>query len=469
MIKKNYALFGLCIVILALIIYKIPYLNLSYYWDEAWSYKPAVEEMVKHGPSLLPGSISIANYKGHPLFFYFLSSVWLHLFPDNIFWSKCFALSIAVLTLIYTFLLTKYLSNNRTAALFSVILLASQDIFLAQSGLLLPEMLLALLSLMSLYYYFKNKYWFYFVSASLLMLTKETGIILIISILFSDIIYFRIEKKGDFRQYFTTKYPLYLVFIPVSAFFIYQKIKIGWFFYPEHIGYIDFTNNFFHKLNGYFSFLFIFQGRNVTFFSVIIILIYAVIKTKRRIITKKSFTLLIFILFFLLFLSINFYSTRYILSLIPIFSILSIWAVFTCLKNKYFSLILGFVFVAFNLTYGATHFNDSDANIGYKYVVQVQQKMVEYCEDQHLYNKKIATCFLMKTYLTDTLCGYLSSRKIFHNIQSNIDKNTDYIIVSSNEQNGIINRQMDTLSVNLLKIFSRKQAWCKLYQINSKK
>ena len=172
MIKKNYALFGLCIVILALIIYKIPYLNLSYYWDEAWSYKPAVEEMVKHGPSLLPGSISIANYKGHPLFFYFLSSVWLHLFPDNIFWSKCFALSIAVLTLIYTFLLTKYLSNNRTAALFSVILLASQDIFLAQSGLLLPEMLLALLSLMSLYYYFKNKYWFYFVSASLLMLTR---------------------------------------------------------------------------------------------------------------------------------------------------------------------------------------------------------------------------------------------------------------------------------------------------------
>ncbi len=466
--RKNYGIVGLCVVVVVYIIYNIPFLSLPYYWDEAWSYIPAVEEMVSKGSSMLPGSISVASYKGHPLFFYFISSVWLQLFHNNIFWSKCLALIISVFTLLYTFLLAKFLTRKDIAALLSVIYLASQDIFLAQSTMVLPEMLLALLSLMGLYYYFKNKFWIFFLSASLLMLTKETGIILVISILFSDALFFILEKKGNFRYYIVSRLPLYLAFTPVSLFFIYQKFKIGWFFYPEHIGYIDLSHNFFNKLNGYSSFLFLFQGRNIAFVFILLLLLVKVIKNKRLKISKMWATLLIFILFYLAFLSANFYSTRYILSLIPIFSILSIWGIFALLKNKYLLIMISSVFIIFSIAYTSHNFKGSDTNIGYRNVVYVQKEMVRYCEDKDLYNCKIATHFLMRDILVHPLSGYLSNGKIFRQVEEKIGSETNYVIVSSNEQNKTINLQLNTLSVSLLKKYTKKQAWCKLFIINRK-
>ncbi len=456
---------GWGIVAVGFIIYNIQYLNLPCYWDEAWSYQPAVEEMVRKGASLVPGSISIANYKGHPLFFYFISSAWLQLFQNSIVFSRIFALSISVLTLLYTFLLANLLTERKTAALLSVIFLAVQDIFLAQAGMLLPEMLLALLTLMSLFYYFKHRYWLFFISASLLMLTKETGTILIISILFCDILYFILRKEGDFHRYLSSKYPLFLSFVPVIFFFIYQKIKIGWFFYPEHIGYLDFSPHFFSKINGYSSFLFLFQGRNAATITLLVLVLFKVIKTKRLKVSKACFTLLVFILFYLVFLSVNFYSTRYTLSLIPVFSILSIWGVYSLMENEFLSTILGFVFIIFSVVYVGTRFKDSDTNIGYRNDIRVQKEMVKFCENQHMYKSRIATHFLMAYDLSHPQSGYLSGRKVFSHIENKADKNTEYVIISSNEQNKMLHQQMDTLPVRLIKRFTEKQAWCKLYKI----
>ncbi len=459
MLKKYADILILSLIILLFVIYKSSSLTLPYYWDEAWSYKPAVEEMVQHGPSLLPGSISVENYKGHPLFFYFLSSLWLNIFPDTILFSKIFALTISVLTLVFTYLLAKLFTQKHIATL-SVLLLVSQAIFLAQSTLLLPEMLLALLSLAGLYFYIKNKKIWYAVFASLLLLTKETGAMLVLSVFVYDFI---TDKEKNIKKYLFEKWYLFIPVLPVLLFFIYQKLMFGWFFYPEHIGYIKFSE-FPDKFSAYLAYLLIYQSRNVLFFSIVLLIIISlIIKTKVKI-NRNIYLLLGFMLLYISFLSINFYSTRYILSVIPLFVILINYFLFIYIKNKKIVALVMLVFSAVSITYGFTHLKESDHNLGYDNTIKVQQKMIKYCEINNLYDKNIATHFLMKINMTDSVCGYLSLKKAFK-IQDKINDSTDYVIVSSNEQNEEINQKLKKIPAKLIIEYKEKQSWCKLYKI----
>jgi len=464
MVKNNIDKILLAVIILILFIYKYSFLHLPYYWDEAWSYKPAVEEMVKHGPSLLPGSISVENYKGHPLFFYFLSSLWLSIFPDNIFWSKLFAFAISSLTIIYTYLLAKQIYNKQ-AGVISALLLSVQVVFVAQSSLLLPEMLLALLSLMSFYYYFKNKTWAFILSSSFLLLTKETGFVALLVIYIYD--FFTYSRRNSFNvvKYLKNSIVKYIPVLPLISFLIYQKVLFGWFFYPTHIAYIN-LSEFFDKFSSYFAYLFIYQGRNVIFFSTILVLIYILIK-KIKIDLEKQILFLLFIVLYISFLSLNFYSTRYILSAIPFFVIIISSIVLKAISNKILQIILLSVFVFSPAFYGFTHLKDSDHNIGYENVITVQKKMVDYCEKENLFNTEIATHFLMKIYMTDSLCGYLSSSQTFK-ISDKITASTKYVIVSSNEQNDFLNQQLSKVNKEKVVEFTEKQASCTLFRIKVK-
>lgn len=460
---NNYDVFLLVIVLIIFVFYKYSLLNLPYYWDEAWSYKPAVEEMYKSGLSLLPNSISVENYKGHPLFFYFSSALWLKLFGNTIFSTKVFALTISVLLLFVIFLLTKLLTKNKIVSFFSVIILASQSVFIAQSTLLLPEIMLALLSLTSVYFYFtKNKLGFS-LFAAILLLTKETGAVLLFTIIVFDVFTDRKNIANSFVKTLVQKIYLIIPIIPVLAFFILQKIKMGWFFYPEHINFISINNVFFEKFNGYFSYLFIYQSRNVISLGVLLIIIYSIIyKTK----FDKKFIYLsgLFIINYLIFSSINFYSTRYVLSLIPFFIISSVLILNSVVSNKYLKITILTIYFGTSILYSQTHFKDSDHNNGYENAVIVQKQMVNYCEKNNLQNKNITTHFLMYVNLTDSIVGYLSKQNKFKNVITyKITDTTDYAIISSNEFDNNFDKEIKLHNGKLIKEFSRKQAWCRIY------
>ena len=74
--------------LLFVVIVKIPHLAVPYFWDEAWSYFPAVFKMYESGPGLLPGALPLWDAKGHPLFFFFLSSSWMRIVGTSVFWAK---------------------------------------------------------------------------------------------------------------------------------------------------------------------------------------------------------------------------------------------------------------------------------------------------------------------------------------------------------------------------------------------
>ena len=95
---------------------------------------------------------------------------------------------------------------NESIGLISAIALCLQPIFLAQSTMVLPEMMLALFSMLTLYFHFQKKYLFYFLSAIALVLTKEPGVILILAI--ATFSFFKqLLNKEKFKIIVQTKLP----------------------------------------------------------------------------------------------------------------------------------------------------------------------------------------------------------------------------------------------------------------------
>jgi len=466
--KEHSDLLVLVLIIIAFVIYKFPLLNIPYYWDEAWSYKPAIEEMVKNTSTLLPNPINSATYKGHPLFFYFITSLWLKLFGNTIFVSKTFALFVSILLLVTSFFTTKTLSNNKLTPIFTVLLLIVQSIFIAQSTLVLPEMLLALLSLLTLLFYFKKKQIPYIIFGSFVLLTKETGIVLFVSIFISNILFNLSSIKNNFLKYIKNNYYLIIPIIPTILFFVLQKLITGWFFYPEHINYIEFGSAFYNKLESFLGLLFIYQGRNLVFFILIILSVYLMLKKIKIEKYKELITLLIFIVLYILFSSINFFSPRYILSLIPVFTIIAITIIDISVTNKILQYSIIAIIIISPLYYSLTHNADFDHTIGYENVVDVQKQMIDYCEQKKYYKKNISTGFLLSVNMTDSIMGYLSSCKKFNNLQTQINDSTEFVILSTNNQIESINNYIKTNNCQQIISFEKKQAWCRLFLIKSK-
>jgi hypothetical protein len=86
------ALFALLIIVA---IIKIPHLYIPHFWDEAWSYSPAVQYMFEHKLGLLPSALPAEYSKGHPLLFFFLSASWMRIFGDSLVSKHSFALLVS--------------------------------------------------------------------------------------------------------------------------------------------------------------------------------------------------------------------------------------------------------------------------------------------------------------------------------------------------------------------------------------
>ena len=137
------------IPLLFVLVVKIPHLSLPYFWDEAWSYFTAVHKMYESGPGMLPGDLPLRIAKGHPLFFFFIHSLWMRIFGTSVTGIHILSLIISLSTLLTTYFLVKK-HVNQNAALLAITLLSVQSLFLAQATMVLPEMLLTLLLFRSL-------------------------------------------------------------------------------------------------------------------------------------------------------------------------------------------------------------------------------------------------------------------------------------------------------------------------------
>ena len=460
-------------VCVALFLLKLPYLELPYFSDELWVYGPSLRKMGSNFPSLLPSSLNIEEHWGHPLMYFFIGSIWCMIFGTSIISTHIFSAVVSTFLLITIYIIVKKVFNKQLA-FFSVVVFASQSIFLGQYNLVLPEIMLTLFMFVCLYAYINKKNVLYIVAGACLVLIKETGVLFIGSIILWHFLKNMIYEKNyklnfnTLKNYIFLLFPLFFIAIHVLM----LKYLYGWFIVPKRVEHFTFSwEIYYDRIRDTFYYIFINQGRkSITLvLFVALILFYNKIKIWQRIIlfvfvfslikiffnywklpaifpmiivpiiisvlTKFLFwdtykakketgnfiaisTLFIYV--YILFSASQFDSLRYLLCVIPLAIIIVFFTVQNNLpKFKTWLLpILTILFISTSIIYIIKDENFGDDTLNYNQACDINLEAVHYMESKDFYEHNIQVPFLFKYQLTDYKTGYLKTEKSFTNVNA---------------------------------------------------
>ncbi len=366
-----------CIALALFVIFKWSHLPLPYCWDEANFYGPAVKIMHENGASLSPQALPIYYSRGHPLLFHFLGALWMNLFGSSIVSSHLFALSISLVLLISLYALCRKVFSPATG-LAAVLIIMVQPMFLAQSGLVLPEILLALFMITALFAHLLGYKILYWCAAALSIMTKETAIVLFAAIPFYELLLFLGTKEKNYFQFFKK---IIFVVSPVMVwllFLLWQKLLQGWFFFPEHTGYIDFSPaEIRSKLTRILLVIYVWSGRNIISLLLAGLVVWAMITKKKEVFRKTGPYLLlfgIFSIFFMLVSAVNFLTDRYLLSLIFLLVIMGACFIHELILPRSLAWLVVSALLVMGIYYSITLRDDCDSNLGY---VNIGEKILE--------------------------------------------------------------------------------------------
>lgn len=460
----------LILVIAALFLFKLPQLSLPCFWDEAWSYLPAILRMADAGPSLLPDPQYAELTRGHPLLFYFITSLWIKIFGVSFPALRTLPLIISALLLTVQFLVSgKHF--GRAVAYLSTILLLIQSVFLAQSSLLLPEMLLALFSLLTLHAFISGRKKWFLLWGTLLLLTKETGVVLMMLCLLIHLFRFIGDRgRAPFISWIKSSFWLMVPFLIIALFYTAQRLINGWFFFPEHISLISFSiGSVLANLKGYSFFLFLGSGRNLLTFFVIAAALYILVRKIPLDSAEKkaSFIFLLFLVAYVLSLSFNFYSPRYLLSVLPPFmQVCAFFLVRATGRYKFIRIAAFLAIFANNIWFTWHQRSDADHNLGYADAVQAHWDLIVYGESLRWQDKPVATHFLMRFYLSRPEAGYVQPGRECLRLSEHISDSTAFAVISSTEYSPAFREEINDHQGILLKRFEKNKSWTEVYRVN---
>jgi len=449
---------------------KYPLLNLPFYWDEAWSYSVAIYKMYETGVSMLPSALPPEVYRGHPLFYYFLSASWLKVFGSSVFSAHIYSLLISLLTLVSMYMFgRKFFSVN--VGLLAVLFFAFQALFLAQAAFLLPEMLMAFLTMACFYCYFSDKKILFSVFASLLLLTKESGFVFIGTIGLVELYKFLVVKKRkDLDTFPIESWYLFVPVLVIFGFFLVQRLTYGWFLFPEHVGMMTFSYETIKaKLNDIFDFIVFQQGRNFLFYAGFAGFFYCLGKTKLFKNDQQKEIVITFLLFTVLYIgfcSVNFYTVRYLLSVFPMVMILVTYFLVEMLEDFVFARYIVICMVLWSI--GNFTRNDTsvgDIGMGYSDEVKVHQEVINFCEAENLQEKAIFSSFLLRTNMANKDIGYVN-KSVFKNVMWEFNDNTEYCVFTNVEyEPGYFDSIKNNNNLELIKRAEINQAWAEVYKV----
>jgi len=527
--KQSWAIFS--ILLLGFIIFKIPYLPVPYFWDEAWSYSLGIRAMYEGGIGLLPSSLSAHYSKGHPLLFYFLGAAWMKIFGTSYVAAHTFSLLVSVATqLVFFYLIKQFVSAN--AAIASVVITMVQPIFLAQSGMLLPEILLLCFLFLSFYSLISNKIVVYALVASATIMTKESGIVIIFTAFaWWTFDHFYIQKL-KFNRGLIKKYAIgFIPLLVYALFLVLQYLETGWFFNSAHTEVIQTSwQNFVEKFELCLNFCSDSQGRKyllMTFFVAIILftinqfselpkrqvvrnlykpIVFVIILLGFNFTPKflsqqalsfyytllwliflwfvftyvflsllkthqKTGKLLILFLFYVLlylsFSSFNFLTFRYLLPIIFIFIATTALLFEIAVKNKLIFFIFILALGTFSMFQNRTETNICDINLQYKYPAINQCKVTHYCEAQKWHSNSIYCSFLMLFNLKEEYSSCLSEGKIFENVTQHYNDSVDYLIFCHFENPELREPLLNENKIEFIKRFEEGDSWYEIYKQKS--
>lgn len=508
---------ALLLIVTGLVVFKAPDLSLPLYWDEAWSYAPAVRAMLEAGPSLLPGGIDPVLSRGHPLLFHFLATCWMLAFGGSITSMHAFALLISIALLVAVFVLVRSHASPLVAAA-ATLVLAVNETFLAQSGLLLPEVLLALFVVLSVHFFLLRCTLPYVLAASCALLTKESAVVMVVALLVwatLRAVLFEKDRKGFDRWGWSAIVPLPL--IAPLVFFLVQYARSGWFFFPEHIGLLTWTlKDIIYKVKLAHADLFEQQGMVVLtyafafaapvlwrgwnrWWSILVIVLYvAAIKVlvgrwplsmpltlvvpavcflvvfgvlflkyyqKAGSAGELACVSFIFVLGFIVFSALNFFANRYLLCALPLVIAGALAVLHIALRDYHWSLLPvgSMVLVILLLSNIGAEQRIGDCELSHADMIRCRKDLVDYCEREQLQHHWFHGSFMDRVYMTDTAAGYLSSGHTFDHVRTSITDTTS-VAIFTNEDLDTNRRNMSALGFLLQRRVEHGPAWCELYR-----
>jgi hypothetical protein len=380
--KRCHLLFFTLIGFLTL--YKWNDLSLPYFWDELGVYTRAAHYQYSHTVSLLPASVPPELSRGHPLFFIFMIGGFMRVMGEQVpsLHLFCFVISLLLLSAVYI-KVSKYFSP--LAALISVFILSVQPLFVAQSALVLPEIFLSLLLFLAICSYYEDKLLLFAIYGSIAILTKESAIILPVSVLTYSLWRYKatgVRPSGLYLSGILLTMIPYLVFI---TFLVIQKQQNGWYLFPYHFGLVSFQiKAVAHQILRYIFIVFFKQGRTLVSVIVFFIFIYQYIAGKIYSLNGYWYSILI-IAFSVLFIGFNslfsVYMDRYVLMVVVTFSIVC-GVLFASLSERY--IVLGSLLMVTLLTssyYMDTKVFGYDTDQGYRRQIHVLQQSIKYVSE----------------------------------------------------------------------------------------
>ncbi len=378
----NWLFAGLVVVFIGL---KFSDLFLPYFWDELGVYSQCAVYQFQNGISLMPSSLPPELSRGHPLFFTFCNAINMQLFGSKVVAAHAFNLFVAVLLLcvVYTYIGKHF---NRLVAFVSVLLLAAQPLFIAQSALVVPEVMLSLLLVLSLFNYYEERYLLSGIFGVLGLLTKESAIVLPVVLITYSVFQFLFFKN---RQAAFRPFNLFFTVIPYIVFGIFlliQKQQNGWYFFPYHISGMSFDiKETLECFNDFFGFVTWSQGRYWWMKFMLIAPVIALLTNRFTIRSLNNSLVLLMLLFciaFLLFSALNFYMERYVVVVVVLVASLTAISIVEIFKKKYFVAIVAvFLVVVAMGHYEEGKFNN-DFDMGYRHNVIALKKAVDYCNER---------------------------------------------------------------------------------------
>jgi len=512
---------GFLLVTLGFVAFKAQFLDLPLYWDEAWVYAPAVRALANSGLNIMPDALDTYLSRGHPLLFHNLASIWASMFGSSNWSLHAFALTTSVVLIALTYWVGLRMVS-KPVGFFAALWLILNEKFLAQSGILLPEVLLSIFLIAGLYGYQRNKPWVYALFTTAALFTKESALVLVVAVLVWHIV--RIVLDHIQGKPIAWNWLLYAL-IPIAfigSFFVYQHHLFGWYLFPEHTGMVSFNMNM-AKAKFKLSYGDVFEIQGLSLLTILVGVVLPISQTGKALnkwqgvlsalllvlavkvlygkwpvpdlwklpVAFVALTLVLFTWFipfarkekelgnlislfwvfslgFLLFSSLNFFTNRYLVCLIPIAAIGMGGLLEQRARqfSRYLFPACGLIISIVLFTRIGDHNRVGDCELRYAQAISVHQKLATYCTSKSLENERIYVSFVEQCYLSDAAAGYVNPEDRLLGLSTSLTGDRSYAIFTSD----IPDQERDAMNdkgFELIERIEEGMMWAEVYQRKS--
>jgi len=372
---------------------KLPFVNLPFWWDEM-NYIEGALEIYKNN---LNPFIEWWSYK--PPFIYELVALGYNLFGFGREIPRVIIIFFAFLAVYFTFLLGEKLYSKKTG-FFASFLLFLSPLFFAQSGLFHADLPLTALALVTLYFFLSEKKVGYFIAASLMVLTKEAGVLVILAI----VLYKVFTSRSVTRSIF--------LFCPAVFFFawmVLNKLLLGWYLWHHNIHY--FSSVSLEKLIPILDFAF---WRDFRFLLSLPLLAGFILSLLRMDIRKWLIKKELALFWLLAIINIVFFwwgtfLPRYLLVIQPLFFIVGVAAIFGIFKKTILWLpVLAVISLLFVSGWFTPEFKwGGETNLNHFKAIRLHQEVAQFLEN-NFSSSKILTTWPMSSELEWQKLGYVN-------------------------------------------------------------